>query len=312
MIWKGVDCIINTATRFFHKPYRWAAVWSLALAAAFAFVLLDTFVVPKTLGGVITAPDGGIAGDIEREAAPPEITDSTYHDDNISIMIEKQRVSETNVFIADIMLSDVSLLKTAFANDTYGRNINAATSVTAASHGAILAINGDTYGFRDYGVVARNGTLYRGGFGNSGQALVMDSSGKMYSAPESKLTTVEMESSWQIWSFGPPLVTGGLLSVDENSEISGRVSVSNPRTAIGMIEPLHYIFIVSEGRTADNKGLSLYELAQVFFEYGCTEAYNLDGGGSSAMVFNGDLVNRPTDGRKYTERAVSDIVYIGY
>ena len=46
-------------------------------------------------------------------------------------------------------------------------------------------------------------------------------------------------------------------------------------------------------------------------DLGCTEAYNLDGGGSTTMYFNGQVVNQPTtNGNTIKERAVSDIVYI--
>ena len=85
---------------------------------------------------------------------------------------------------------------------------------------------------------------------------------------------------------------------------------SNPRTAIGMVEPLHYILVVSDGRTDESEGLTLDELAEVMADYGCTQAYNLDGGGSSTMVFNGTVINNPTSsGRSEKERSVSDIVY---
>ena len=87
---------------------------------------------------------------------------------------------------------------------------------------------------------------------------------------------------------------------------------SNPRTAIGMITPLHYIMAVSDGRTDASTGLTLYQLAGVMKDMGCVTAYNLDGGGSSTMWFNGEVVNQPTSyGSKISERAVSDIVYIG-
>jgi exopolysaccharide biosynthesis protein len=79
-----------------------------------------------------------------------------------------------------------------------------------------------------------------------------------------------------------------------------------------MISPLHYIIIVSDGRTDESAGLSLLNLASIFKEKGCTVAYNLDGGGSSTMYFNGKVVNVPTDGRGVEEREVSDIVYFGY
>jgi exopolysaccharide biosynthesis protein len=70
--------------------------------------------------------------------------------------------------------------------------------------------------------------------------------------------------------------------------------------------------IVSDGRTSESQGLSLLQLAQEFKERGCTVAYNLDGGGSSTMYFNGEIINKPTDGRSMGERKVSDIVYFGY
>lgn len=86
---------------------------------------------------------------------------------------------------------------------------------------------------------------------------------------------------------------------------------SNPRTAVGMIEEGHYIFVVSDGRTEDSEGLSLYELAQFMQKLGVQIAYNLDGGGSSTMYFNGQVVNNPTTNGRIKERGVSDIVYIG-
>ena len=70
--------------------------------------------------------------------------------------------------------------------------------------------------------------------------------------------------------------------------------------------------MVTDGRTEESAGLSLVQLADLMLEIGCETAYNLDGGGSSTMVFQGEVVNNPTtNGRTITEREVSDIVYIG-
>ena len=86
---------------------------------------------------------------------------------------------------------------------------------------------------------------------------------------------------------------------------------SNPRTAIGLIDDLHYVFVVADGRTTDNAGLTLRELAGFMKDLGAETAYNLDGGGSSTMIFRGELINNPTTGgRRTEERSVSDIVYI--
>ena len=72
------------------------------------------------------------------------------------------------------------------------------------------------------------------------------------------------------------------------------------------------MFVVSDGRTDESEGLSLYELATFMQGLGVKEAYNLDGGGSSTMYFNGEVINNPTSNGKIKEREVSDIVYIGY
>ena len=81
--------------------------------------------------------------------------------------------------------------------------------------------------------------------------------------------------------------------------------------ADGIIDDLHYVFVVSDGRSGESEGLSLYELASFMEQLGVQTAYNLDGGGSSTMVFQGEVVNNPSSGFRDEEREVSDIVYIG-
>ena len=255
--------------------------------------------------------------DVKEEAAEPAskaapvVTADSYKDENIEISIEKTRLYNTDVYIADVRIVSIDYLKTAFARNIYGRNINERTSVIAERKAAILAINGDFYGFRDSGWVLRNGVVYR--TGRNDTALLMDMAGGLSIGSDRASIEKRIPELRQIWSFGPPLVVNGAIAVTEHQEISGRSSISNPRTAIGQAGDLHYVFIVSDGRTGTSAGLSLYELAAAFRERGCAIAYNLDGGGSSAMYFNGRIVNRPTTGgNRIMEREVSDIVYIGY
>ncbi len=113
-----------------------------------------------------------------------------------------------------------------------------------------------------------------------------------------------------MFSFGPGLIEDGEITVSENDEVD-RAKVSNPRTAVGFIGEGHYVLAVSDGRTSESEGLSLYELAEFLQSLDVQTAYNLDGGGSSTMVFMGEVVNNPTSGRGIRERAVTDILYIG-
>lgn len=319
--------------RFFLKSYSWALLFTVLLLGSFTYVLLDTFVIPKSYAKVTTNSNSDNSSntttssssdsttatastasstDATQAESDAVVTDTSYKDDNISISISTVKKYDTSVYIADIQVSDIKYLKAALANNTYGRNIKATTSDIAKSNSAIFAINGDFYGFRDYGYVLRNGTLYRNTAGDA-KDLVIDKNGKFSTITESETSTdsLDLDSIWQIFSFGPTLIKNGNIMVDSSSEVSQSMT-SNPRTAIGMISPLHYIIIVSDGRTDESAGLSLLELAKVFKEQGCVTAYNLDGGGSSTMYFNGKVVNVPTDGRSLGEREVSDIVYIGY
>jgi exopolysaccharide biosynthesis protein len=212
-----------------------------------------------------------------------------------------------------VQLADSSYLKTALAQGSYGRNVTETTSEIADSVNAILAVNGDYYGAQEKGHVIRNGTLYRDTAIANQEDLVIYEDGSFGIINESDVSAQELieDGAVQTLSFGPALVQNGTITVSENEEV-GQAMASNPRTAIGIIDDNHYVFVVSDGRTSESAGLSLYELAAFMDSLGVKTAYNLDGGGSSTMYFNGSVVNNPTTGGSTSkERSVSDIVYIG-
>ena len=235
-----------------------------------------------------------------------------YSDSNTSITLKQYRAYDSNIYVADVIVSDASALKTALANNTYGRNITDTTSNMAEDNNAVLAINGDYYGARQSGYVIRNGNLYRNTSGDR-DALVIKQNGEFEFVSEGETSAEELlqNGAYQVLSFGPVLLEDGEISVGENDEV-GMAMASNPRTAIGYLGNNHYVFVVSDGRTSESAGLSLYELASFMKELGVADAYNLDGGGSSTMVFKGEIINNPTtNGHSNKERSVSDIVYIG-
>lgn len=251
-----------------------------------------------TLTNVATVEGGTVIGE--------------YSDSNTSITVKQYRAYDSNIYVADVTVSDASALKTALANNTYGRNITDTTSNMAEDNNAVLAINGDYYGARQSGYVIRNGNLYRNTSGNR-DALVIKQNGEFEFVSEGETSAEELlqNGAYQVLSFGPVLLEDGEISVGENDEV-GMAMASNPRTAIGYLGNNHYVFVVSDGRTSESAGLSLYELASFMKELGVADAYNLDGGGSSTMVFKGEIINNPTtNGHSNQERSVSDIVYIG-
>ena len=244
-------------------------------------------------------------------------TAGSYSDDNISIKLSEYTVSGTVIHVAEVKADSADYLRTAFAQGSYGKNVTATTSDIASGVNAILAINGDYYGAQEKGYVIRNGKLYRSTAVSGREDLVIYKDGSFGIINESEVTAEQLvaKGAVQTLSFGPALVEDGKVSVDSDDEV-GRAMASNPRTAIGIKSDGTYIFMVSDGRTDESEGFSLLQLAEFMKYLGAETAYNLDGGGSSTMVFNGSVVNTPTGGGigngSGSERKVSDIVYIGY
>lgn len=292
--------------------YFFAIFYSISITIFSVYILLDTFVIERGYE-TVTKKDSII----EQETPSEEeitITDDTYSDENITITINEYRKYSTTIYVADIKLTDAAYLKTAFAKNSYGKNVTEKTSTIAANNNAILAINGDYYGVQEKGYVLKNGIIYRNTAATDQEDLLIYEDGSFEVITEKQYNLEDLLSSsvYNVLSFGPSLLQHNQIQVTESTEV-GKAMASNPRTAIGIIDNLHYVFVVSDGRTTESEGLSLYELAQFMKSLDVDIAYNLDGGGSSTMYFNGKVINNPTtNGKSIKERSVSDIVYIGY
>jgi len=278
--------------------------------------MLKTFVLSETISTVATTSTSTNTAMASQAAKTETVTDSSYKDDNISVNLSETTVNSTQVYLADVTVSSSDYLKTAFAQNAFGTNVTAKTSETAADNNAILAVNGDYYGANSTGYVIRNGVVYRDTVredsSNGDLAIYKDGSFKIIYEDKISADQLVKDGVVNLLAFGPALLENGEIAVGTNEEV-GQAMASNPRTAIGIIDENHYIIVVSDGRTSESKGLFLYQMAEVMKSYGVKTAYNLDGGGSSTLYFNGLVINKPTTGgNKISERTVSDIVYIGY
>ncbi|WP_024286594.1 phosphodiester glycosidase family protein [Cellulomonas sp. KRMCY2] len=252
-------------------------------------------------------------------ATPAVVTDTSAVSDDASVTISTVVTGSgqdtVTYYVADVVLTDATALRSAFAQNSFGLNITEDTSDIAADNDAIFAVNGDYYGFRDTGIVIRNGVVYRDEDARDGLAFYRDGTVAVYD--ETATTAAELVAAgvWNTLSFGPAIVADGqVVAGIEDVEIDtnvGNHSIqgNQPRTAVGVIEANHLVFVVVDGRSPGySKGATMTELAQIMQGLGATTAYNLDGGGSSTMVFDGELVNDPLG--KGRERGTSDILYI--
>lgn len=236
-------------------------------------------------------------------------TDTSYSSKDISVTLTKHVMNEgkknvVTYFVADIYIRNIDNFRTAFANDEFGHGYRDDTVEMAKKHNAVVALSGDYYGIREQGVVIRNGKLYRDTTFGDVCVLFYDGTMKTYSPNEFNTETVVSQGAYQAWSFGPKLLDNGQVMETFNSDLMP----ANPRAAIGYYEPGHYAFVMVDGRQAGySTGLRMEALSQLFYDLGCKEAYNLDGGQSAVMAFDGKLANQPYGGG----RSISDILYIG-
>ena len=241
------------------------------------------------------------------------ITSDTYTNGNTKISVKQVQNNGVTYYVADVQLSDATALRSAFANDQFGANITDLVSSIATDNNAVFAINGDYYGFRSTGIVIRNGTIYRDSGARQGLAIYKDGTMKVYDETQTNAQTLVNEGVWQTLSFGPALLQDGqVISGIDNLEIDTNfgnhsIQAKQPRTAIGIIDDNHFVFVVVDGRSRTSSGVTMSGLAEIMQSLGAKTAYNLAGGGSSEMWFNGQVVNNPSNGG---ERATSDIIYI--
>ena len=265
-----------------------------------------------------TDPSTGTTG-TTGTTTEPVVTDTSYVSDSMSIDISTVVVGEgedtLTYYVADVVVDDATSLRGGFAENKFGENIVADTSEIAEYYDAVFAINGDYYGFRDSGIVIRNGVLFRDDGARTGLAMYTDGTMAVYD--ETTTTGEELLAAgvWNTLSFGPALLDGGEI-VEGITEVEVDTNFGNhsiqgeqPRTGIGVIDADHFVFVVVDGRSAGySRGVTMTEFAQIFQDLGATVAYNLDGGGSATMWFDGELVNNPLG--KGQERGTSDILYL--
>ncbi|UKJ65015.1 phosphodiester glycosidase family protein [Cellulosimicrobium cellulans] len=310
-------------------PLGGATAWALDRFVVEHVEIADVSAYEAALGADASsgASEGAAAGD-GRSASTDGSDDAstrtttvdgdTYTSDGTSITVSRVTTGSgdgtVTYHVADVVLSDMTDLRSAFAQDAFGTNITETTSDIAADHDAVLAINGDYYGFRDTGIVIRNGVVYRDEGAREGLALYRDGHVEVYDETTTDAQSLVDAGVWNTLSFGPALVedgevVAGIDDVEVDTNVGNHsIQGEQPRTAVGVVDENHLVLVVVDGRQEGySRGVTMTELAGILQDLGATTAYNIDGGGSSTLYFDGEVVNSPSQGR---ERGTSDVLYV--
>ena len=241
---------------------------------------------------------------------PSTATRIVYKSSTLTVDLRKQYKYSTYYWTARVQVKDTSQLRSSLSYGTYGGLLETTTSALRRNVG-VIGINGsrfDSSGKPGYdAVLIKKGRIYNRALGTSYSLMAITKNGIMYT-PEQGLSAEDLikDGVWNTFDFGPTLIKNGV-SQKIISPFEEYMSMPYPRSAVGMIRPGDYVLLVCDGKgTGGSRGLTHYQLCSIFKSFGCTYAYNLDGGGSSTLVYRGRVLNNPSDG---SERAVGDFLY---
>ncbi|MBI6872448.1 phosphodiester glycosidase family protein [Clostridium aciditolerans] len=256
---------------------------------------------------------------IMKESKSGEISEGeTENQDNVTIKhsndkgIERYDIPDKRFDGYMLEVKDPARVKVGYTKKL--GQVGQKTSEIAQDNGAIAAINGG--GFVDKGT---NGKLWVGtgaypdGIVISGgesinkvnpsekvSVAAFTSTGKLIVGMHS-LDELLSQNVKEAISFDPPLIINGkTVSVDAVG--------LNPRTAIGQKEDGTVVLLVIDGRRVSKPGATLKEVQNILLQQGVVNATNLDGGSSSTMYLNGEVINNPCDWNG--ERTVATAIYI--
>ena len=232
--------------------------------------------------------------------------DWNYESSTLKVSVEEMHTDYAKYWKCHILTFSPQQICSSLCGGTYG-NPRVKTSEETTDHNGIIGINGSEFSYGS-GIPAegksmiKSGEIYNDIYSN-GNIMCVTQDGGMFTAPLA-MTTEEMISRGvkDTYCFGPTLVENG-----EAYEISGAFNQTYryQRTAVGMVSPGEYYIIIVE-KAGESQGMTYTELQQIFLELGCDYAYNLDGGGSTTLIFKGRIINSLTDG---AERPCGDILY---
>ncbi len=216
-----------------------------------------------------------------------------YEDDGVSITINKITYGKTVCYVAEVQLTDYARFFTACGKNKYGGQ--SSTSAAAKLQNAVFAVNGCySAPYLNY-QVARRGVIYNGGERNCGTPGVYSSVTGLFGTPKmlgvNKMSLNDAVAQGLVtdtFCFGPESLVDGVNHAKKDSNRAQRTFIGTNGT------PGHLVIGVSNGRYSDgiSPGLTGWEINEVLLQYGCTYGIALDGGGSSTMVFKGQILNQ--------------------
>ena len=225
--------------------------------------------------------------------------DYSYQSENVRVAVDKVQENEVTYFVADVWVKNIENLRSAFAKGEYGTGITAWPADMAEENNAIVAISGDYYGARQRSVVIRNGVLYREEMLDDICVLYYD--GRMETTPKRSSTWKRpLARACGRRGRSAPRCWGKTAKLWKNS--IPLFSCAIPAAPSATTSPATTAW---SRWTAGRAAIPAHDAGRSFQPvrlFGCKVAYNLDGGATAAMVYEGEVISQPSGGGPPFER----------
>lgn len=242
------------------------------------------------------------------------LSETEYKDESIHVTVEHQTVKKVKCSIVRIKIADPSQIRTAMSKDSYDDRTYAKAAAMAKQKNAIVAVNGDFFKyFYKIGYVVRQGEFYRDALNGERDVLIIDDRGDFHAVRNatsddmSAFLANEFPADRRVintFTLGPVLVENGETQEITTREFQYRYKMQ--RVAIVQLGELEYAIVECDGKADASSGMKMADFAEYILSLfpDAILAYNLDGGGSTNVIFNNERIHRNPDARK-----ICDILY---
>ena len=234
-----------------------------------------------------------------------------YYDETVLVITWKEWIGKTMYTVSEVKVAHPSQFRRFLANGEFGSDKQYITTDMAKSVNSVVASSGDFYKHRHFGIVVHEGQIKRAEMAKIDTCFI-DDKGNMILSPRGKFSSQQEAQKYVddnnirfSLAFGPILIENGQYCAPRHyplGEIDGHYS----RMALCQKDDLHYLLVNATAQFKYQVRPNIWEFADVLTGYGVEKAYALDGGQTTVIAMDGELITSVDFGY---QRQISDIIY---
>ena len=234
-----------------------------------------------------------------------------YYDETILVITWKEMIGKSMYTISEVKVAHPSQFRRFLANGEFGSDKQYITTDMAKSVNAVVASSGDYYKHRHYGIVVHEGQIKRAEMAKIDTCFI-DEQGNLILSPKGQFSSQEQAQQYVddnnirfSLAFGPILVENGTACAPKHYQL-GEIDGHYSRMALCQRDDLHYLLVNATSEINYQVRPDIWTFADVVATFGVDKAYALDGGQTTVIAMDGELISSVDFGY---QRQISDIIY---